>query len=462
MEFISQKKTGTRNIYYRVKTDTAGVVASMDPYDCRILPRKEADGTLLLVPVDRTGNIRPDAFRYLNETLRATNYATRRQIATALNLFHTWSDLTGADPKHLNAAQVKDFVNFLRGADVKAAEGGSRTVRTPKTVNAYYGFVKEYVKKNDWDKSAFEQREYARRDLVIGDIPMELPYSRDPNRMRVDPLDRSTPPMHLNPEQARALVDLVEKAGDLTTLLLIELQMGYGLRRGEALGITLEDLKKGRSANGKTHCAIILRNRVSDAPDQHCKWLYQPTSTDEYEKRAYKDAVRWVIDITENLYNRLISYYEKTRSARMKAVRRERMQADTLADCVEPFKESNVRENHYLFVGENGRRLSGQTYNNHLQKYFTAIGIEPDRGTKLTNCSHKLRHTFAMMLTTYTDHPVTREQLRLMLRHRSVISGEAYFTPTKEETAQMKEGFVRMVHDIIGRFGESDFVFDNE
>jgi len=461
MEFISQKKTGTRNIYFRVKTDTAGVVASMEPYDCRVLPRKEDDGTLLLVLIDRKGNIRTDAFHYLNETLRATKYATRRQIATALNLFYIWSDLTGADPKHLNAAQVKDFVDFLWGVNVKAAEGGSRTVRTPKTVNAYYAFIKQYVIKNDWDKAAFEQRDYARRELVIGDINMQLPYSRDPNRMRVDPLDQSTPPMHLNPEQARALIDVVKKAGDLTTLLLIELQMGYGLRRGEAIGITLEDLKKSRNVDGKMHYTIILRNRVSDAPDQHCKGLYHPTSTDEYSKTSYKNAVRWVVDIKEDLYNRLVSYYEGTRGARMKAERRDRMRADTLADSVEPFKESHIRENHYLFVGKNGRKLSGQTYNNHLQEYFSTIGIQPDRGTKLTNCSHKLRHTFAMVLTTYMNHSVTREQLRLLLRHRSVISGEAYFTPTREETTQMKEDFVKMVHDIIGGFGESNFVFDN-
>ena len=69
MEYFAQKKQGTRNIYYQVTTDSAGMITSMEPYDCRIVPMKDKDGQLLLIPQDRKGNIRRDPYRYLNESL---------------------------------------------------------------------------------------------------------------------------------------------------------------------------------------------------------------------------------------------------------------------------------------------------------------------------------------------------------------------------------------------------------
>ena len=435
MEYFAQKKQGTRNIYYQVTTDSAGMITSMEPYDCRIVPMKDKDGQLLLIPQDRKGNIRRDPYRYLNESLIATKMSTKRQIATALNLLYIWSDLTGADITKLNIAQVKDLVNFLWGINIKNVKDSPRTVRSPKTVNIYYSFIKEYIRYNDWLFRAFEQRVSYKREMTIGDVTVEIRYTKDPNRMREDSFERFTPPMHLNPKQAKALIKKIREAGDITMLLMVELLMGYGLRRGEALGITMEDIKKVKSRDGSGYrYIIILRNRCSDSGDQHCKGLYQPTSPEVYAMKTYTDAVKWVVDITEDLYHKLIGYYHDTREKRMKADRRQRMLEDTLADSVEPFKEGSPLQNHYLFIGKNDRRLTGETLNNHLKFYFSAIGIKPDTGTKQTNCA------------------ATREQLRIMLRHRSVRAGEAYFTPTQEETLQMKEGFIQTVHELVGGF----------
>lgn len=457
MEYIAQKKQGTRNIYYRVITDTAGNITSMDPYDCRINVITDKDGKVLLVLQDRVGNIRHDPYSYLNEALKSVKLSTKRQIATALNLLYTWSDLTKADITKLNNAQVKDLMDFMWGASIKPVGKAPRTIRSPKTVNAYYGFIKEYVRHNDWLFKAFEQRVSYTREATIGEVTVEMRYTKDPNRMKVDQTERFTPPMHLNPKQAKALISVIRESGDKTTFLMVELQMGYGLREGECLGITREDIKKIKKPDGSGYrYVIVLRNRCSDGPDQHCKGLYHPTCVEEYAMKSYTGAIKWVVDITEKLYNDILSYDHDTREKRMKAERRQRLLNDTLADCVEPIKGRRSQQNHYIFVGKNDRRLSAQTYNNHLKKYFSAIGIESDHGKKHTNCSHKLRHTFAMMLTTYGKVKVTREQLRIMLRHRSIRAGEAYFTPTQEETIMMKEGFIQAVHELVGGFNLSE------
>ena len=154
------------------------------------------------------------------------------------------------------------------------------------------------------------------------------------------------------------------------------------------------------------------------------------------------------------MYDSLMDYYRQTRGPRVSAERRRRIEEATAADQVERTGPVPTKKNHYLFVGENGNRLSGQTYNNHLKKYFDKIGIPVDKGSRQANCSHKLRHTFAMLLTTYTEHPASREQLRDMLRHRSVASGERYYTPTQEQVLQMKEKLVKAIYEMIPGLGD--------
>lgn len=51
-----------------------------------------------------------------------------------------------------------------------------------------------------------------------------------------------------------------------------------GLRIGEVLGLTIEDIKD--------EC-IIIRNRISDKEDQHSKCLYQPANKNEYKGSKY-------------------------------------------------------------------------------------------------------------------------------------------------------------------------------
>ena len=445
---ITQKKCGTRNLYYKTETDSAGIAVSHEPYDCRLVISTEG-GRKLIIPLDKDGNIRRDLFRYLNETCRYEKFSSLRQTATALNLFHIFCDITGYDPADLSPSNVQELMRFFLGQSVRNHDDTPMTYRTPTTVNGYYAAVKKYVITNQWNTSAFVQFVPASRMTVIGDITMQSRYPRDPNRLKVDSFKKYITPKHLNPEQASALLKELKAAGDKTTLLIARLQIGYGLRCGECLGITLEDVKRIRHGEGYRYC-IILRNRCSDAPDQHCKTLYHPTSENEYSEGTYHNTEKWVVDIKESMYDMLVSYYEKTRGARMSAERRRRMEEETAADQVER-KGGRVpsRKNYYLFVGTNGRRFTAQTYNNHLKHCYEKIGIPLDKGKKHANCSHKLRHTFAMMLTTYSDRKVSRGELRLQLRHRCIASGEKYYTPTEEQIFNIKSENVRAIYELL-------------
>lgn len=449
MLIVTQKKRGTRNVYYLTTTNSAGVPIRKVTYDCRIMVSKK-DNVKCIYLLDRLGNVRKDPQIYLNEFCAAENYSTRMQRALALNLLYLFTDLYAKDPKEMTRSDVRELMNFMLGISVQPDEGGNRTLRNPKTVNTYYSFIKKYIMDRGWNSSAFMDTTAYRTETTIGDVRYNVRHYKDANTMRVSPLKNTMPPKHLNLEQATRLVDEVLKDKDPVMYILVRLQMGYGLRCGEALGITMEDIKK---RNDKYY--IILRNRCSDKPWQHCKTLYHPRSIEEYDKDVYTSMETGKIFIEKSFYDRIMDYIEKSWNESMPQKWRKRMEEDTRADNVESPKHKDWKPNRYIFIGKNKRLLSAQTYNYRLKQLFKRIGIPVDEGQKQTNCSHRLRHTFAMILTTYGKDKATSVQLKSLMRHHSVLSGQAYYTPTEEETANMRKDFIQSIQELIPGLSES-------
>ena len=449
MLFVTQKMKGTRNIYYLVSTDTAGIVVNKVPYDCRIKVINDGNKKLIIL-LDRDGKVRKDVNEYLNDLCASEKYSTRMQRAQGLNLFYLFCDLYAYPPENLTKEMVHQLMNFMLGVSVRPESDGKRTLRHPKTVNTYYCFITKYIKDKEWSYAAFKETEIYRTETTINDVTFNIAHHKDTNKLRVNPLRNTMPPKHLTLEQARALVDETLKDKDITMYLLVRLQIGCGLRSGEALGITIEDIKKRKLPNkDEYHYYIILRNRCSDRPWQHCKTLYQPLSPDEYSKEVYQNTEVGRIDISQDFYNKLMEYIETSWNEPMSPEWRKRMEKDTLADSVLAPTEKNWKPNRYVFLGQNKRCLSGQTYNYRLKKIFNRVGIPVDEGQKQTNCSHKLRHTFAMILTTYGKRKASSQELMLLMRHHSVLSGAAYFTPTEEEAATMREEFTQSIIQLI-------------
>ena len=230
---------------------------------------------------------------------------------------------------------------------------------------------------------------------------------------------------------------------------------GYGLRAGEALGLSTEDLHK-EERDGNVYYSIILRNRISDHDDQACKRLYHPKTPVEYSSSYWQDSY-WEIPIEERHYDLFMQYYRESRDVDIirkkhtgkgdaaKIIRT--INAETLADSVE-----GGSQNHYLFVCENGHRLSLQTWNYRLKQYYVAVGVRPDRDKRYLNASHRLRHGFAMWHAHYCPHPVTMLQLTMMMRHSSVASTQIYYTLTEEDELELRHLHNNELHDLIPEF----------
>ena len=449
MTIITEEKHRNHPIYRLVTLDDAGHITDEQRFDCRVeITRK--DGILYFLVYDNDGHLRAPAVKFLNEYMAADTEATRRLAAVALNSFHTWCDITATDYTNLCQQDIKNYQNFALGQTVQGhRDPNDITFRRAKTVNAYYCYIKQYVRVNHWNFEAFEHTTTKEIDVTIQDIPQVMRRRVDTNRVKEDPQEQTEPKKHLTPDECERLLHVIKESGNMTAYTLVQLQLTTGVRPGAALGLTTQDIESKLGSDGKYRYYINLRNRVSDRRDQSCKGLYHPKRVEEYAGSNYRNSLAWTIEIAGYIHDLLMTYIDDTRDpAKVSPKVLRNIREDAAADNIDP--KQFTSNNEYVFVGRSGRRLTAQTYNAWLKTYFTAIGIPVDTGKKSSNCAHKLRHSFAMYCTTYAEEKKTRGQLKVLLTHTSELSGAAYFTPTEQERMNM---MVACQEEILARLG---------
>ena len=453
-QIITEKrlKRPRHSIYYRSLIDDSGAVVKEEAYDCRILVR-ENNGKKIICIMDAQGGLRKEATRYVNEELMVLGFGTQRQTAGALQLFHTYCDIVHADPMKMTQGDVTGLKHFLLGITVQPVVGFERTLRKDNTVNQIYGMIKKYVKSHadeGWQISAFSQTTVAHLRVPIGtDVSVDIVREKDVNTLRTSSMKNRVAPKHITPKQMERILNSMIAKKDIAGIVISRLQYSYGLRSGEALGVTEEDIVTASDEKGKTIYKIVLRNRITDRLDQSCKGLYHPKRTDEYKNSLYKQS-KWEISISKSMYDQLQDYLRISRSPERKSdAWKKNYASDTLADSVENHIGG---ANHYVFIGTNGRRISGQTWNNHLKSYFLMNDISVDEGLKTSNCSHRLRHGFAMFHAQYSSHPMTLLELQRALRHASPTTCYIYFTPLPEEELALRNSFLDELETLIPEF----------
>ena len=261
-------------------------------------------------------------------------------------------------------------------------------------------------------------------------------------------------PKYISMDNYIRLIEIARKKGDWAGIILMHLMFRYGMRLGECLGLTEEDYIMMR-IKGIVVPTLILRNRLSDAPDQKAKRRLTPRSRSDYEGQPYIQQWRnddySHINLTESEDTEFVRVFEKF-------MRDTRERAEALypknyrtceADIVFPadFKGKGLQKNHYIFVNRLGKRLSAQFWGKRLKEYFIEAGIPLDKGKKVNNLSHRFRHGFAMMHARFMDPPVPATELQKMMRHRNLSSTMIYYNPTQEDEYEYKTKMQNKFYD---------------
>ncbi|WP_026492887.1 tyrosine-type recombinase/integrase [Butyrivibrio sp. XPD2002] len=396
-----------------------------------------------------------DAIRFINfnKSMRfGVNY--KLQIISALKFLYDFLEIFEIDIMDIDHTYANYMIDFLLGISRKGLNYSLSlcTYRTNNTINLYLNAYRLYVKHlgikehiflkykiwqdYDWDGNTYHNRKKYDVSLIIGNKNHETPkyISRDDYKNIIKTIGTN--------EEKKA------------ERIICRLMFEHGLRIGEVLGLTLEDVIIKKNAEGLNIYYLLLRNRVSDSSWQSAKGVLNVNSKDDYNRPDYrKEKLGYQkVMISENLAKEIIEYINIFHVGNKKYM--ERREKFARADSV-PLGNREIEENYYLFLNSIGRPLSQDVWNKRLRKIYEKCGIPVDKGTKKNNLNHRFRHGFGMELSRNSD-VLNEMDVKDFMRHHSLESTAIYHNPTEDDTRQLHELIFKEFEDDIFKFEDME------
>ncbi|MGQ7062326.1 site-specific integrase, partial [Bacillus cereus group sp. BceL175] len=227
------------------------------------------------------------------------------------------------------------------------------------------------------------------------------------------------------------LMNLIEDKYTLREKIIVKLMYEYGLRIGEVLGLTLEDIQGEHITKQKGRCRLILRNRFTDKPWQYAKGCLKIISRNNYTNEIYniEGGGFQIINISSKTFNLIQEYIDETTSPFSLSDKAYKNYLEkNIADKV---SEMDIDRNAYVFLSKNYTPIAGGAWNRIMKNIFQQVGIQIDRGKKTDNLNHRFRHGFAMFKVLHEGFDEIK--LAYVMRHSNTNSVSAYFNPTEDD-----------------------------
>lgn len=436
---IRQVDTILGTIYERYDSEgnviqRAGAIGFSKNYEGKI---EDYVGKTFFIITSLDGKAISEANRYLNFTLGGCSYKKRELAFTALKIFYSFVDLyhilkykDGLDMDSIN--KLKDF---LKGGKRKGISWNLdfETLRINKTINNYLSAYRDFYSK------AFNLRDTLLHDKSIfsskttpsktGSKTKDVRERFNSNKRVKIVVDR--PPKYIKQKEYDSIIRIIKDGYSNRELIMVKLMYKYGLRLGEVLGITLEDLILEENK-------IILRNRLSDKPWQRTKKRDDNLeSIEDYSSPDYQNDY-FPIYIDKNTMELIQEYIEETRDETVinkSEIKKRNLETKCRADKVTD-RELLYDENQYIFLNEQHYTpLTSSGWNFILRQIYEKVGIKIDKRVKKNNLSHRLRHGFAMYKVWVKGY----DELALAdaLRHSDTSTVKRYFNPDDEDRARL-------------------------
>lgn len=456
MIFYSEEKRGRKSIYKKVITDENGREVSSREVEIPLFP-VEKDGKTWFLLYDDEMNIISDPTLYLNFNMANKSVKTRRASAAALRLLYVFLSLSNCDVHNIGQEQLNDLIRFLQGLNSNPEQYKTETIRSNQTVNNYLGVYREFFRaKSIWCPSIFEGRTV--RESVSFDTDSEavIARTRYTNNLRTSDPHPNSVPKYISPDEFERLYKAASNNDDKQAMCIMRLMYCYGLRLGEVLGLTIEDIKETYQ-DDRVVPSVILRNRLSDKEFQFAKNKMHVQKMEQYHSTDYiNTSVKIIID-----YGLCELLYDYVNEAHSIALEQHPKQYEKASADVVSFQDA-PEDNHYIFLSNIGTPLSAQTWGKKLKNYFNECGIIVDYNFRENNLSHRFRHGFAMLHAHYRQNPVGSLELQKMMRHRSISSTLVYYNLTEEDEQELREEFVNELFELIPSLRRGDEYFERE
>lgn len=380
---------------------------------------------------DSNMNVIRDAYRYLNKDFNTKNYSdnTKKSICTALKVLYAFLELFDCDIYNLGIREIAMLKQFILGITEKGTNYYFESLekKSNRTFNKYIGYYRAYFSflgiENNILNERIEVRGEDSRKGLLGHLNRDIQYKYKINEKVVD--KRKTVPKYIRKYEFDKIIEHIRENYTLREEIIVRLMYENGLRLGEVLGLTLEDV------DNEDKYRIYIRNRLSDDMDQHAKGCFFPKYKDDYFSEEYL-TLDYGYQIVKPKYDLLDKIDEYIELAHGEMSERRRKNYFNLAKADEVTGKGILENgNFYIFINKNGGKLKSTGWNKILRKILNDVGIQIDRNTKKNNLSHRFRHGFAMKR--YKIDKVDIVTLAKDLRHKGTGAVMCYIRPTEED-----------------------------
>lgn len=396
------------------------------------ISKKYDDGNRYIFLLDSDGKVIKDVFNFLNDHCKRESVNGREQAASALKLLYVFAEIIEKELRDFNDTDIINLSSFLLGETI---EGNIKrlvlnTNRSISTQNQYLDNIRKYFK--------FIGVQNAKLFEKVTVMTMKSGYGMmshtktvhiskyKTNRTRHKSLSTFVP-KYIEYDEYERIIEHIKNRNtrhDTRDRLIIDLMYTKGLRIGEVLGLTLEDIQT--HPEDSTFGVIYLRNRLSDNKDQNAKTCMKVFSKMDCESSLYreKNVGYQEIILPPILMGKVQEYINASRDVFNITDKRIRnIMSYAKADSV----VNKERDNFYLFLNKNGSRLTATGFSKQLKKVFTQLDIPIDVETKKNNLNHKFRHGYAMYLVEVLKKDINF--VKEEMRHRSILSTMKYYNP---------------------------------
>ncbi|AET66618.1 site-specific recombinase XerD [Desulfosporosinus orientis DSM 765] len=367
-----------------------------------------------------------DAFRYLNSVqLLKKPINSRLSISSSLKRLYEFLTIFQYDINNLGVKEVAQLKDFLYGGKKAGISYEFKFVsmRNADTINQYLSKYRKYLKFLNISNETINERQNSRNLELSQDYNKGISEKIQERYVVSDPSQQNkrTVPRYISEAKFESIILYIKKKYSLREEIIVRLMFENGLRLGETLGLTLEDVED---------TLITIRNRLTDKKDQHAKTCYHPKNVDDYKRSIYSTWGKGYQTIKPKLLliNKIQEYIDISHG-KMSSKKRANYLCKAKADKVTN-GASLEGDNYYLFLNKDGKPLAQDGWNKILRDIFNKTGIDIDEGVRKHNLSHRFRHGFAMKII---KEGAEIFEVAKALRHSNVASVMCYFRPTEED-----------------------------
>lgn len=439
------------DLSYFVQTIIDGRVTEEHEIRCKSTTITKEDKVHFLL-FDRYSNLNKSVFEYVNiymDNLQKSKQA-KEKMMVSLKYLYSFMSIFNIEIREMTSNEASLFKLFLQGYSVSGADVSLcfNTIRYRTSVNSYLSSIRNYIKYLGYKNHPLLETGSRTKSVLneyTGEVNMisSFMYSSYVSQ-------RTNVPKHITLDEFMKILNYVHKSKNKQLECIVRLMYESGLRIGEVLGLTYEDLQVLENENTEIIHKVILRNRKTDKTWQSSKNLMKIKSLQDYASRDYQ--LRGFgyenVFISKSLFELILDTIEETHLKHQK-LKFESWHNYCVTDSVEnKFKENN---NFYIFTNSLGKPLSNKTLNSLIKNVFVQCGVKVNLdGGKFDGLCHRFRHGFAMYQINYNKTPLII--LKELMRHKSISSTLIYYTPDTSTIVMIKNDLTQKLYELIPEF----------